>query len=287
MDPRLLKLMGSCVYMAPIDNERAGGGGDGDEEEEDFEEEDEESEAEEDDESEAEEDDESEGDEDDESEAEEDDESESEDDLDEQLGQRAQKRIKKLNARAKDAEKRVKELESELEEARKLGGDGGEIYTAAIEKAGLLPRLMTKDLAEGLKAIDQKKSALGYFGSLLDSDEDEFEIGGKTYSRRQIERKERALTDEVRELESKFGGKRDKMQAEIRSLFELGLAAQKAGWKPGKKAKDKPVTKDKPGSGNKIRKLDKKAGRSRSLDEINSDDDLEAEIMAMNRGKRK
>lgn len=279
--------MGSCVYMAPIDDERGGGGGDGDEEE-DFEEGDEESEAEEVDESEADEDEESEGDEDEESEADEDEESESEeDDLDEQLGQRAQKRIKKLNARAKDAERRVKELESELEEARKLGGDSGEVYTAAIEKAGLLPRLMTKDLAEALTAIDQKKSALGYFGELLDSDEDEFEIGGKTYSRRQIERKERALTNEVRELESKFGGRRDKMQAEIRSLFELGLAAQKAGWKPGKKAKEnKPVTKDKPGS-RKIRKPDKKAGRSRSLDEINSDDDLEAEIMEMNRGKRK
>lgn len=285
MDPRLLKLMGSCVYMTPFDDERGGGGGDGDEEE-DFEEGDEESEADEVEESEA--DEESEGDEDEESEADEDEESESEeDDLDEQLGQRAQKRIKKLNARAKDAERRVKELESELEEARKLGGDSGEVYAAAIEKAGLLPRLVTKDLAEGLKKIDQKKSALGYFGTLLDSDEDEFEIGGKTYSRRQIERKERALNDEVRELESKFGGKRDKMQAEIRSLFELGLAAQKAGWKPGKKAKEtKPVTKDKPGS-RKIRKPDKKAERSRSLDEINSDDDLEAEIMAMNRGKRK
>ena len=101
---------------------------------------------------------------------------------------------------------------------------------------------MSKELATGLNELAEKKSALGYFKDLLDSDDDEFEIGDKQYSRRQLERKERTLTEEVHALESKFGKGRDKALEEAKTLFELGWAAKKAGWKPeegGGKAKKK------------------------------------------------
>lgn len=154
----------------------------------------------------------------------------------ERLGQRTQKRIKKLVAETKDLRKR-------LEEAQKLGGEDGKSILSAATKAGLLPRLMTKELAEGLDALESKKNALDYISGLLDGDEDDFTIGEKEYTRTQLERKERALTAEVGGLEARFGKERDKVAEETKALLELGLAAKKAGWKPGKGGDPKKVRK--------------------------------------------
>lgn len=145
----------------------------------------------------------------------------------ERLGHRTQKRIKKLVAEAKD-------LRRQLDEARRLGGEDGQSILSAAAKAGLLPRLVTKELADGLKALESKRDALSYIGGLLDGDDDDFTIGEREYTRRQLERKERALKDEVGSLESRFGKDRDRAAEETKALIELGLAARKAGWRPGK-----------------------------------------------------
>lgn len=237
MDPRLFKLLGAKLQM-PVDDERDGGtgnfdgedtdGGDGDEtggDDDDPEAGDDGDDGEDD------------GDEDDgadgedgadEDSDEEDEDGESDEDADfGRLSQRTQKRIKRLVAETKDLKRR-------LEDAQKLGGEDGQSILSAATKAGLLPRLMTKELADGLNSLESKKSALSYIEGLLDTDDDDFTIGEREYSRRQLERKERALTAEVSGLEGKFGKERDKVAEETKALLELGLAARKAGWKPGK-----------------------------------------------------
>ena len=144
---------------------------------------------------------------------------------------------------------------------------------------------MSKELANGLNELAEKKSALGYFKDILDSDEDEFEIGDKQYSRRQLERKERTLTEEVHALELKFGKGRDKALEEAKTLFELGWAAKKAGWKPeegGGKAKKKHKH-DKP----KHKASHKKGGvhDETGYDGVEDDDSLEAMIAKSRRKK--
>ena len=242
MDPKLFKLLKGAVVMSPSNEFDDATGGIGDDDTEGVEDAETEGEdSEEGDEAEGEgEDDEDGADEDggaDEDSEEEDESGDTDEDADfEMLGQRTQKRIKKLVAETKDLRRR-------LEEAQKLGGEDGKSILSAATKAGLLPRLMTKELAEGLDSLDSKKNALGYISSLLDGDEDDFTIGEKEYTRTQLERKERALTAEVSSLEAKFGSERDKVAEETKALLELGLAAKKAGWKPGKGGDPKKVRK--------------------------------------------
>ena len=284
MDPKLLKLMG-YTFQTPYagDDGEEGGGGDpeesetveGDEEDPDeVEDEDEDDEDSED----GDEDEEDEEDSEDDDDEEEDEESEDdEDEEDGKLGHRAQKRIRKLNGQVKD-------LKKQLEEAQKLGGEDGQAILSAATKAGIAPRLMSKELATGLNELAEKKSALGYFKDLLDSDDDEFEIGGKQYSRRQLERKERTLTEEVHALESKFGKGRDKALEEAKTLFELGWAAKKAGWKPeGGSGKAKKKKHDKP----KHKASHKKGGAhdESSWEGAEDDDSLEAMIAKKRRRK--
>ena len=288
MDPRLLKLMGYTFQTPYAGDDGEDGGGDnpsetedGDEEdEEDSEDDDEEEDEDEDDEDSEDGDDDEEDEEDSEDgdeEEDEDSEDEDEDEEDGKLGHRAQKRIKKLVGENKD-------LKRQLKEAQELGGEDGQAILSAATKAGIAPRLMSKELANGLNELAEKKDALGYFKGLLDSDEDEFEIGGKQYSRRQLERKERTLTEEVHALESKFGKGRDKALEEAKTLFELGWAAKKAGWKPeGGSGKAKKKKHDKP----KHKASHKKGGAhvESSYDGVEDDDSLEAMIAKQRRKK--
>ena len=204
----------------------------------------------------------------------------------ENLGKRAEKRIQKLVGQRKDAERRVKELEHEIEEMRKTAGDDGELYVEAARAANVLPSLMTRDQAQGLKALAEKERSLEAVSTLLDGDDDEFELGGETYSRRQVERREARLRKEVEDLKERHGGARKEIQKKAREIFELGMKAMKAGWKPGAKTEtgkrktiDKPVPK-------KPAKCEQRAKRG-DVDWSNagnSDEDLEAAISAM-RGK--
>lgn len=200
----------------------------------------------------------------------------------ERLGHRTQKRIKKLVAEAKD-------LRRKLDEARRLGGEDGQSILSAAAKAGLLPRLVTKELADGLNALESKRDALSYIEGLLDGDEDDFTIGEREYSRRQLERKERALTSEIDRLESRFGKDRDKAVEETKALIELGLSARKAGWKPGKGGEGK-ETQRKPrewpettaGRGNKPGE----ARRRVDYGDVEDDETLEAMIAAERRRQK-
>ena len=81
---------------------------------------------------------------------------------------RSEKRIKKLLGRAKDAEKRVKELEGELEEARKTGGADADTYVAAAKSAGLLPGMLSKDLAGAIGRRSENEMLIARYEDWLE-----------------------------------------------------------------------------------------------------------------------
>ena len=165
---------------------------------------------------------------------------------------RSEKRIKKLLGRAKDAEKRVKELEGELEEAKKSGGDDAETYVAAAKAAGLLPGMLSKDLAGAIKRRSENDMLIARYEDWLDDeDNEELQIGDETWSRKKVRARLRELREENASLERRHGGEEEKLRRQVKELFELGKAALKAGWKPGKKdqkpaGKAKKATKDRP-----------------------------------------
>lgn len=170
----------------------------------------------------------------DEDEEEDEDEDEGEDG---ELGKKAQTRIKKLVGRAKDAERRVKELEEELEDAKKLGGDDAETFIAAAKSAGVLPSLMSKDLAQAIERRDENHGLIAFYENWLDDeDNEELEVGDRTLTRKQVRARLRELRDENDRIERRCGEQEKSLQKKVRDIFELGRQAMKAGWKPGKKA---------------------------------------------------
>lgn len=220
---------------------------------------------------------------DDESEEAEGDESEEDDaERDQELGKRAQKRIGKLTGKVKDLERR-------LEEAQKLSGDDGAAVLAAAETAGVLPSLLSTEDAKGLKALDAKVAALSFVKQQLRTDNDEFDIGGKTYTRRQLEGEREDLADEVADLKAKYGSKRTELQKQTREIIELGLKAKKAGWtgEASKRKPAKPVKKqlnDKPSPGNR---RPTRSGGEIKYEDVEDSDGLEAMIRQQLRRKKK
>ena len=185
------------------------------------------------------------------------DDDEEDDDEDEgeegELGKKAQTRIKKLVGRAKDAERRVKELEGELEDAKKLGGDDAETFIAAAKSAGVLPSLMTKDLAQAIERRDENRGLIAYYENWLDDeDNEELEVGDRTLTRKQVRARIRELRDDNERIDRRHGSEEKSLQQKVRDIFELGRQAMKAGWKPGAKKPPQKETKkeplDKPGS---------------------------------------
>ena len=172
---------------------------------------------------------------------------------DEDLGARAKKRIGKLVGQRNEARQRVKELEAELEEAKKTGGEDAETYIAAARESGLLPSLMSKDLAKAIERQAENKRIIANYENWLDDEENqEIEIGGETWSRKKVRARLRELRDEQEELRRRFGGEEEKMRRNVKEIFALGQQALKAGWKPGAKKPGavppkKKAVNDKPG----------------------------------------
>ena len=254
-------------------------------EDKDAEEDEEESEEEDDEESEEDDDD---GDDEDDDEDEEDEDDDEDEDL-KGVGERAKKRIGKLTGEVKD-------LKRELEEARKLTGDDGRAILAAAETAGILPQLMSADEAKGIKELDSKTSAKKYLKKLLRSDDDEFEIGGETRSRRWVQGELDDLEEEIGELRERYGAKRRELAEKSKRIFELGMAAQKAGWKPGEKstrhggresgrgkeaAKNRKATKAAKPARKGLSFINRKKGGKKDLDWGRVTDDASAEAMLL------
>ena len=161
------------------------------------------------------------------------------------FGKRAQKRISKLLGRAKGAERRVKELEGELEDAKKLGGDDAETFIAAAKSAGVLPSLMTKDLAQAIERREENRGLIAFYENWLDDeDNEELAVGDRTLTRKQVRARIRELRDDNERIDRRHGSEEKSLQQKVRDIFELGRQAMKAGWKPGAKKPPQKETKE-------------------------------------------
>ena len=269
------------VYLAPVDVDDEGGGDNDDDDPENQDDDDEEADDDEDD------DDDEEADDDD-PENQDDDEDEDDDEGDKDLGKGAQKRIRQLVEQKNTAQSRVKDLEKQLEEAKKLSGDDGRALLAAAEATGILPGLMTKDEAKAFQDIAEIPSVIERYQDWLDdaNREDEFELGnGKTMSYGDVKKRVRKLRAQLDDLKDRYGDRRKDLMAKVRGIFETGLAAQKAGWKPGgkktpakknerKKLHDKPTGKNKPSA---------KPGKKANWGDVDGEDSFIRAIAASNK----
>jgi len=271
------------VYLAPVDVDDVGGGDNDDiddpENQDDDDEEADDDEADDDDE---------EADDDPENQDDDDDDDDDDDEGDKDLGKGAQKRIRQLVEQKNTAQSRVKDLEKQLEEAKKLSGDDGRALLAAAEATGILPGLMTKDEAKAFQDIAEIPSVIERYQDWLDDAdrEDEFELGnGKTMSYGDVKKRVRKLRAQLDDLKDRYGDRRKDLMAKVRGIFETGLAAQKAGWKPGgkktpakknerKKLHDKPTGKNKPSV---------KPGKKANWGDVDGEDSFIRAIAASNK----
>ena len=217
-----------------------------------------------------------------------DDEGQDDDQDDGNVGGGAQKRIRKLNEEKNAAKAEVEDLKKQLEEAKRFSGDDGKALLAAAESAGILPGLMTSAEAEAFKSLNAIPAVLEHYRDWLDDhgQDDELDIGNNeamTYG--QVKKRVRQLETQLAELKENYGQRRGELQAQVRNIFELGLKAVKAGWKPEgkKKSEKKKSLHTRPTSEVRPRKGDR---RAEDID-VTDEDSLEAYIAAENRkGKR-
>jgi len=276
------------VYLAPVDVDDEGGGDNDDiDDTENQDDDDEEADDDEDD------DDDEEADDDDPENQDDDEGDDDDDEGDKDLGKGAQKRIRQLNERMKAAEGRTKDLEKQLEEAKKLSGDDGRALLAAAEATGLLPGLMTKDEAKAFQDIAEIPKVIERYQDWLDENERdaELELGnGSTMSYGDVKKRVRKLRAQLEDLKDRYGDRRKELTAKVRGIFETGLAAMKAGWKPDGKKTPKKKTKKalKEDRAEGIRPSLAKKGRSRVEDiEVEDEDSLEAYMAAENRREKR
>ena len=315
MDPRLMNITGFNVLMAPADDLRGGDGhvdtgdddtGDdtGDDDDDDIDDDDDDDTGDDDDDDDdddtdddgTDDGDDGDGDDDDDGDGDDDDDGDGDDDDegDDELGKRAQKRIRKLLAERKDAETRVKVLERQLEDAKKLGGDDGKAILTAAESCGILPGLMSKDEAEAFATMERLPAIIDMYNDWLDEHgpDDEFETGDGTMSYGQVKKRVRQLTAKRDSLKEEYGDRRKALRAKVREIFEAGLEALKERRKPSKK----PSKTGKPKKERKNRIIDKPPENNRqhkrgggNVDEMDvfDDDSLERFIQADMRRNRK
>jgi len=262
------------VYLAPVDVDDEGGGDNDDDDDPENQDDDDDAD-------------------DDDPENQDDDDDADDDEGDKDLGKGAQKRIRQLNERMKAAEGRTKDLEKQLEEAKKLSGDDGRALLAAAEATGILPGLMTKDEAEAIKDLAEIPKVLNRYEDWLDDHDkdDELDIGnGSTMSFSDVKKRVRNLRTRLEDLKNRYGDRRKELTAKVRGIFETGLAAMKAGWKPDGKKTPKKKTKKalKEDRAEGIRPSLAKKGRSRVEDiEVEDEDSLEAYMAAENRREKR
>lgn len=226
----------------------------------------------------------------DEGEAEEaEDEEGSDEDSDQGLGNRAKKRIDKLLGRSKAAEAQVEKLQKELDTARKLGGDEGKTFVAAAEKAGILPGLMSREEAQAFSDLEDIPVLVKRYKKWMNTHDkgDELELpNGKTMDYSDVVDRVDELTDELEDLRGKYGERRKELQANVKELFELGLAAKKAGWSPAAKKSSEKKLKTKPSAGEGRHEATRSRTRVDEI-EVTDGDSLEAYMAAMRRNKKK
>ena len=165
------------------------------------------------------------------------------DDDQDDTGKGAEKRIRKLVEEKND-------LKDEVEKLKKLAGDDGKAILAAAEATGILPGLMTKDEAKAFRDMQDIPGIIERYDDWLDDHgpDDELEIGGgQTMSYGDVKKRVRKLRTMLADLKETYGDRRKELSGRVREIFETGVAALKAGWKPDdKKTKAKNGKKKQP-----------------------------------------
>ena len=217
----------------------------------------------------------------------EDDDEEDDPDDGEKAGKGATKRIRQLVAQAKS-------LKEELAEAKKLSGDDGKAILSAAEASGILPGLMTRDEAVAFRDMSDIPGIIDRYQDWLDdhTQDDELQLDGDTtMSYGEVKKRVRKLRATLDDLKDRYGERRKELTGKVREIFETGMAAIKAGWKPDerktpakKKGKKKQPRDERPAkTPGEVRRRSSRVAEI----EVEDEDSLENWIAADNRKRKK
>ena len=141
-------------------------------------------------------------------------------------------------AKRKSAEDRATAAEDEAKSLReRVNSEDGECVLAAAQACGVMPEMLGAADAKGLTDLARVKGNVRALENALeDADGDEVIIDGATYTKAQVKASLRGWRDKSDALEKRFGGVEAKARERALEVWKLGVAAKKAGWKPGQKA---------------------------------------------------
>lgn len=146
------------------------------------------------------------------------------------------KRIAALTAKRKAAETERDALKKERDElAERAARLGDPAAVRAAEAAGVLPELVGKGDAERIARYQESERSAEVFGDWLEDHadaEDTLAIAGQSYTREQVREFKRAHQRRLKEL-SDVPAVISKLRGDTAEVLRLGMAARKAGWKPG------------------------------------------------------
>jgi len=169
--------------------------------------------------------------------------------LTEKQQQAVNKRIGALTARRKEAEQERDALKAERDELAQRAATLGDAATVRVaETAGILPELVGKDEAQRIGAHAESKRSVEFFGDWLEDNtepDSELELGGRKYSRAQVKTFKREHQRKLEELDD-VPALTTKLRQQSAEILRLGMAARKAGWKPGQREEAATVVKPKP-----------------------------------------
>lgn len=148
-------------------------------------------------------------------------------------------RIAKVVGKQKAAEQERDALKAERDELKasfdKVSDDS---VLRTAQEAGVLTDLLDKTDAERIGTYRTAKESVRYFSDWLEDNpyaEATLELNGREYNRAEIRAAKRQWQEKLDGLED-MPGRMKELRERSREIVRLGIAAQKAGWKPGAKA---------------------------------------------------
>lgn len=149
------------------------------------------------------------------------------------------KRYAKMTAKRAAIEEERDALKAERDELRTRSDKlSDSVVLKAAQDAGVLPELMDKPDAARIAEYGSAKASVAWFGDWLEDNVDPeatLDVGGKSYTRTEVRGIKRQWQAKLEGLED-VPGKLAQLKQQTREVLELGMAARKAGWKPGQKA---------------------------------------------------
>ena len=166
-------------------------------------------------------------------------------------------RIGKITARAKGAEEKLGAVTAERDELKqRVDRATDAVVLKAAEQIGVMPELLDKSAAGTISdyrnAKTQSEALEGWLEEHLDGDATmSLDVGGtvREFSRAEVSALRRQWRAKLEALGDEAPALIREARQKTRDIFTLGLAAQKAGWKPFDKAQGGPFDKAQGGPG--------------------------------------